>query len=110
MNNIVLAVQYFSSEVLLMIDAGITINMDEFVQRVEDDTIIDYVHELCPHKNINISPENMNVLRSALCNMDISLNGGRDRRIETNGLVYLESCLMDILINELYDASLIEEV
>ena len=100
MEDLVLGIKYLSSELLPMIDSGIQISVEDFVNKMNDGTIIDYVHGLCTNKNVNLDSDKMEVLRVALCKLDVSEHDGRDKCIETNGLVYLERCLMDILLNQ----------
>ena len=110
MNNLIPEIQYLSSEVLLMLDAGLHISIDEFVNKMNDGTIIDYVHNLSPYKNSNVDLDKMDDLRSALKDVDVSSNGGMIKRIETNGLVYFESCLIDILLDKLSNFMLSENI
>ena len=103
-------IQYFSSELLNMLDAGAKISIDDFIDMMDNGSIINYVHQNCPHKNINFSPENANELKSALAEFDVREGRAYEKCIENNGLVYLVDCLMEILQHELFILSTSEVV
>lgn len=96
-------IQYFASEVLNMLDSGAELSIETFVEKMENKTIIDYVHTHCPHKNFYFSPENAITLKEALGNMYVSENEGYKKRIENNGLIYLLACLMELLEQMLFE-------
>lgn len=95
-------IQYFSSELLSMIDAGKEISVIDFVEKMENGSIVDFIHKECPKKNKNFSPNNAAALKFALQNLYVSENEAYTKRIENNGLVYLVSCLMELLQQELF--------
>lgn len=94
-------IQYFSSEVLSMLDIGAVLSVEDFVQKMEDGTIVEYVHDNCPHKNYNFVISEATLLKDALQNIYVSENEAYNKCIEANGLLYLVDCLMELLQHEL---------
>jgi len=82
----------------------------DFIDKMEDGSIVDYIHDSCPHKNINFFPSEANLLKAALQNLDVSENKAYEKRIENNGLIYLLACLMELLQNELFEYVCSEEI
>ncbi len=95
-------IQYFSSEVLNMLDSGATLSIEDFVQKMEDGTIVEYVHDNCPHKNYNFVPSEATLLKDALQDIYVSENEAYKKCLENNGLLYLVDCLMELLQRELF--------
>ena len=103
-------IQYFSSELLNMIDAGKELSVADFVEKMDDGSIVDFIHAECPTKNINFSPANAALLKSALQNLYVSETEADKKCIKNSGLIYLVSCLMELLQSELFELSCSEPV
>ena len=96
-------IQSFSMEVLELLDTDAVLSIDDFIEKMDDGSIVDFIHNSCPIKNINFNPDTATLLRSALKDLYVSENEARNRGITNNGLVYLVNCLMELLHKEWFE-------
>lgn len=102
MDTLLIQIMFFSSEVLCLIDAGAILSMDNSVEKMNDGSIVDYVHSKCPSPNVNFKPSEAALLKSALQNLYTSKSDAYTKGIENNGLIYLIDCLMQLMQEDFF--------
>lgn len=103
MGNILTQAQYLFSEVIVLLDEGKSITIEEFEEKMDNGTIIEFIGEKYGFKNLNSTPENQNIIKQELSALYVSENEAQKKCISNNGFVYLLSCLFEIVQSEAFD-------
>lgn len=103
MTDLLTQANIFVSEILILLDQGESITIEEFVEKIENKDLIRFIGQKFGYKNANSTPQNQQKLEDELAKIYVSENEAYNRNISNNGLVYLLDCLFSIVHREAYD-------
>lgn len=103
MGDIAFEIEVFKSEIIILLDQGESISVEELENISDKEDIVEYIGKKYGFKNINSTPENQKLLKAKLKDIYISEQKARDSGIENNGLIYLLDILFEMMNTERFE-------